>query len=69
MKERLERLPVGGGGVIVKMKRSPRMERIGLRSGATVVCTYKSRGVVVLALGNRLIALRRKELGNIWVDY
>ena len=69
LKERLERLPVGGGGVIVKMNRSPRMERIGLRPGTTVVCTYKSRGVVMLALGDRQIALRRKALRDVWVDY
>ena len=69
MKERLVRLPAFGGGVIVKMKRSPRLEMMGLHPGTTVACTYKSRGIIVLEIGHRLIALRRKELEHIWVDY
>ena len=69
MKLRLERLPMGAGGVVTKMKKSPRLEQIGLRSGVAVVCAYKSRGVTALAFENRLVAFRRKAHRGIWVDH
>ena len=69
MEGKLDRLPPGSWGVITRMGYAPRLSQLGLRPGGTVFCKYKSRGVMVLKIGKRLLALRRRELNSIWVDY
>ena len=69
MELRLDRLPVGGGGVVTKIKNAPRLQAVGLIPGAQVCCKYKSRGVAVLAIEKRRIALRLRMLRRVWVDY
>ena len=69
MEGKLDRLPPGSWGVITRMGYGPRLYQLGLRPGETVFCKYKSRGVMVLKIGKRLLALRRRELYSVWVDY
>lgn len=69
MEGKLDRLPPGSWGVITRMGFAPRLYQLGLRPGVTVFCKYKSRGVMVLKIGKRLLALRRRELYGVWVDY
>ena len=63
-----ERLPEGSCGVVVRARKTPRLQALGLTPGATVYCKYKSRGIVVLEINDRLLALRR-PLRKVWVDY
>lgn len=65
---KMEKLPMGGCGVVVRMKKTPRLQGLGLAPGVRVFCKYKSRGIMVLEIDSRLIALRR-PLGAVWVDY
>jgi Fe2+ transport system protein FeoA len=69
MASRLTQIPAGSCGVVVKARKSPRLQAIGLVPGAEVRCKYKSQGTMVLEIGNRWIALRRKALRGVWVDY
>ena len=69
MISKMDRMPVGSCGVVTKARKSPRLQALGLLPGAEVMCKYKSRGIMVLENGNRLIALRRNSLRGIWVDY
>lgn len=69
MAGRLNWIPAGSCGVIVKARKSPRLQAIGLVPGAEVRCKYKSQGTMVLEIGNRWIALRRRALRGVWVDY
>ncbi len=66
---RLDRMPPGSWGVITRMGCGPRLYQLGLRPGVAVFCKYKSRGVMVLKIGKRLLALRRRELYGVWADY
>ena len=66
---KLDRLPQGSWGVITRVGYEPRLYRLGLRPGETVFCKYKSRGIMVLEIGKRLLALRRRELYGVWADY
>jgi len=66
---KLDRLPPGGWGMITRMGYAPRLYQLGLQPGVTVFCKYKSRGVMVLKVQKRLLALRRRELYCVWVDY
>lgn len=63
-----DRLPAGSCGVIVRARKMPRLQALGLTPGATVSCKYKSRGIMVLEIDHRLLALRR-PLRWVWVDY
>ncbi len=65
---KMEKLPFGGCGVVVRMEKTPRLQGLGLAPGVVVSCKYKSRGIMVLEIGSRLVALRR-PLGAVWVDY
>jgi len=69
MESKIDRMPVGSCGVIISARKSPRLQTMGLVPGAEVRCKYKSQGVMVLEIGNRLLALRRKGLRGVWVDY
>ena len=62
-------MPPGSWGVITRIGYAPRLHQIGLRPGVTVFCKYKSRGIMVLRIEKRLLALRRRELNGVWVDY
>ncbi|MBE6926744.1 MAG: hypothetical protein E7461_07880 [Ruminococcaceae bacterium] len=55
--------------MITRMGYAPRLYQLGLQPGVTVFCKYKSRGVMVLKVQKRLLALRRRELYCVWVDY
>lgn len=69
MECRLDRLPMGSDGVITKARKTPRLQALGLVPGAEVSCQYKSRGIMVLEIGKRRIALLRRSLWGIRVDY
>lgn len=69
MTGRMDKVPEGSWGVIIRAKKTPRLQAMGLVPGAEVCCKYKSRGTMVLEMGNRLIALRRNSLRGIWLDY
>ncbi len=69
MTGRMERMPVGSDGVITRARKLPRLQALGLVPGVEVRCKYKSQGIMVLEIENRLIALRRKSLRGVWVDY
>ena len=66
---KLDRMPPGSWGVITRMGYAPRLHQLGLRPGVAVFCKYKSRGIMVLKMEKRLLALRRRELNGAWADY
>ena len=69
MEKRLCRLPCGHSGVITRVKKAPRLQTLGLAPGVVVYCKYKSSGVMVLDVEQRLVALRNSQLRKVWADY
>ena len=69
MEKRLCSLPCGHSGVITRMKKAPRLQTLGFAVGAMVHCKYKSSRIIVLEVGERLIALRICQLRGVWADY
>lgn len=69
MGKRLCGLRYGHSGVIIRMKKAPRLQTLGLVPGAVVHCKYKSSSVMVLEVAGRLVALRIRQLRKVWADY
>ena len=69
MEKRLFRLAKGENAVITHIKKAPRLQALGLTPGAVVCCKYKSDRVMVLEVGQCLVALRTCQLCKVWADY
>lgn len=69
MEKRLCCLTQGGEAVVTRIKKAPRLQALGLAPGTVVRCMYKSSFVMVLEVGQRLLALRIGELRRVWADY
>ena len=69
MKKRLCCLSKGENAVIIKLKKAPRLKALGLIPGAVVRCTYKSGFVMVLEVGQRLLAIPIRQLRRVWADF
>ena len=69
MEKRLRGLTCGHSGVITRVKKAPRLQTLGFAPGAVVCCKYKSNRIMVLEIGERLIALPIFQLRGVWADY
>ncbi len=69
MEKRLCRLAKGENAVITRIKKAPRLQTLGLAPGAVVCCRYKSSCVMVLEVGQRLIAIPICRLRKVWADF
>ena len=69
MVKRLCYLSKGETAVVVRIKKAPRLQAIGLTPGALVCCRYKSSCVMVLEVKDRMVAVRSCDLRRVWADY
>ncbi len=69
MEKRLCCLAKGENAVIIRTKKAPRLKALGLIPGAVVCCTYKSGFVMVLEVGQRLLAIPTRQLRSVWADF
>jgi len=69
MGKKLCYLTRGDEAVITRIKKAPRLQTLGLAPGVVVCCKYKSDRVMVLEIGDRLVALPVFQLRRVWADY